>query len=73
MLAEEDAFIPNGWSTPFFTKAAYQNYLKNDECIHNERIRPKEQDFFDWLLEHKDILDVGADGMTMAETLRTLK
>jgi len=43
------------------------------QAIHNERTRPKEQDFFDWLLEHKDLLDVGADGMTMAETLRALK
>jgi hypothetical protein len=43
------------------------------EFVHNCRIRPDEQDIFDWLLEHKNILDMGADGMTMKETFEMLK
>ena len=72
-LAECGTSQGNGWAEQFFTEAGYERYLKKEEFVHNCRIRPDEQDIFDWLFEHKDILDMGADGMTMKETFEMLK
>ncbi len=67
------SFTPKGWTTPFFTKEAYDKYLEENENVHNDRLRLQGQDIFDWLMEDKKILDIGADGMTMKETLAMLK
>jgi hypothetical protein len=67
------SFTPKGWTSPFFTEEAYSKYLEENEYVHNDRLRPAGQDVFDWLMEDKKILDIGADGMTMKETLAMLK
>jgi len=37
--------------------AAYERYINSKPpTVLNERIRPKEQDFFDWLMEDKESL-----------------
>ena len=68
-----DSFTPQGWTSPFFTKEAYDKYLEENEYDHNGKFRREDQDIFDWLMEDKEILDMGADGMTMKETLAMLK
>ena len=36
---------------------AYERYAKSKPSIvHNERIRPENQDIFDWLLEDKKLI-----------------
>jgi len=36
---------------------AYERYANSEpSAVLNERIRPKEQDFFDWLMEDKESL-----------------
>ena len=47
--------------------------MEENDYVHNDRLRPEGQDIFDWLTEDQKILDIGADGMTMKETLAMLK
>jgi len=61
------------WSERFFSDAGYDRYLKKEDFDHNCRIRPDDQDIFDWLLERKEVLNIGAEGMTMKETFEILK
>jgi hypothetical protein len=67
------SFTPKGWTSPFFTKEAYSKYLEESEYVHNDKLRSEGQDIFDWLMEDQKLLDIGADGMTMKETLAMLK
>jgi len=72
-IMNNTSFTPQGWTSPFFTKEAYGKYLEENDYVHNDRLRPEGQDIFDWLMEDQKILDIGADGMTMKETLAMLK
>jgi len=41
-----------------FLKDMYESYIsQKPSLVQNERIRPAEQDFFDWLMEDKEGLE----------------
>jgi len=51
--------MPVPGSKEFETRmdAAYERYLEsNPSAVLNERIRPEEQDFFDWVMADKESL-----------------
>jgi hypothetical protein len=51
--------IPEPGSDEFKSriKTSYQKYVNSKAPnVENERIRPSEQEFFDWLLEDKELI-----------------
>jgi len=57
----------------FFTLDGYREYANSMEYSHNSRMRPDDQDIFDWLMEDKESMEKGSIGETITETLRSLK
>jgi len=68
-----NGFNQKDFEKSFFTFDGYKEYANSMEYSHNSRIRPDNQDIFDWLMEDKESMEKGAIGETITETLRSLK
>ena len=66
-------FSQKDFEKSFFTSSGYREYANSLEYSHNSRMRPDNQDIFDWLMEDKESMEKGAIGETIVETLRSLK
>jgi len=68
-----ETFNEKDFEKSFFTSSGYTEYANSMEYSHNSRMRPDNQDIFDWLMEDKESMEKGAIGETIVETLRSLK
>ncbi|MDR3001884.1 MAG: hypothetical protein LBU89_11545 [Fibromonadaceae bacterium] len=66
-------FSQKDFEQSFFTRDGYEEYASGMEYSHNSRMRPDDQDIFDWLMEDKESMRKGAIGETIEETLRSLR
>ena len=66
-------FSQKDFEESFFTSDGYREYASSMEYSLNSRMRPDDQDIFDWLMEDKESMEKGAIGETIEETLRSLR
>jgi hypothetical protein len=71
--ASNDNFARKDFEKSFFTSEGYREYATDMEYSHNSRMRPDDQDIFDWLMEDEESMEKGAIGETIGETLRSLR